>query len=188
MNSIIEEPIEFSGVCDEPEGAIERHVRLMRLTEYNLRRFWSEARKFRTLFDAEINEDFSKFLSLIVRQVGDAIEPNGLYWVIDDFVGVYYLTDIRVKHSAQVHYSFFDRRHTGRLGLTRKMISHVFEKYDLRRMNAEFPTFVSEPVVNFIESIGFKREGLRKYAVQYKDAWYHQRLYGLLREETESWA
>ncbi len=122
-----QEPI-FSGLCNEPGRQMIRSVYPMALSPENIKKFWSFASNFKVLFGDEINGDEKKFYEVLMSRAGDNLLSNGLFWRVDDFVGIYYMTAIQ-SHDALIHYSFFDRRHKGRVELTRMMIKHVFEKY-----------------------------------------------------------
>lgn len=170
-------------LCCEPEGDFIRSVRPMQLTQENLRIFWEKSRQFPTIFSQEVNSDFKKFCELFLS-VTDAgrLRSHGLFWVIDDFVGVYYMTNI-TEIDAQVHYTFFDRRHKGRENLTRAMLKHVFDTYGFRRLTVEVPMYVLKHTFGFVYALGFKREGRRRKCAFYKDDWFDATTFGILRSE-----
>lgn len=171
-----------TAVCQEPEGDFVRSVRPLRLTPENLRKFWERAREFPTLFTENINNDFRKFCELFISEEDGKFKTHGLFWVIDDFVGMYYMTDIS-EIDAQVHYSFFDRRHKGREDLTFAMIKYIFDVYGLRRMSVKIPLYVSKNTFGFTYALGFKKEGRIRKCVQYKGDWFDATIFGILREE-----
>ena len=169
--------------CDEPEGMVERSVYPMYMTQDNLLTFWSKAKEFKSLFWVNIQNQ-KDFMEVLFQDGPDGtLESRGLFWVIDDFVGVFYLTNIIPTKDAMVHYSFFDRRHKGRSELVRQMLSYAFEKYKFRRLSANIPMHASRAVFNFAESVGFRAEGRKRKAVQYKDDWFDVKMFGILREE-----
>lgn len=172
-----------SVMCHEPDGDITREVRPMNLSMNNLRRMWELGRQFGTLFNEEIRGDFKKFVEVFLRQHGETIEANGLFWVIDDFVGMFYMTNIIPMVDADVHYTFFDKRHKGRKELVREMLKFAFGKYHFRRLSAQVPYYAIHGVMPFLESIGFKSEGRKSKAVWYRDEWWDMNLYGILSEE-----
>lgn len=172
-----------SAYCEEPEGGITRHVYPMPFTPPNLRRLWDETRKFKYIFTSDIRQDFNKFCELIVEEENGKLMPRGLYWVVDDFVGVFCMTRIDPGVDADVHFSFFDRRQKGRKELVHAMLKYVFEKYQFRRLTAEIPYFASWSTRVFTESIGFKKEGRKRKAVWFNDDWFDIGVYGILREE-----
>src|SRR5512134_735316 len=142
-------PVLFQEYCDEPEGGVVRSVRFMPLSMQNLKLLWEKSREFDTLFTEEINGDFKKFLELFLRKGPDGIETNGLFWVVDDFVGVFYMTHIVPSVQADVHYTFFDRRHHGRVELVKKMLRYGFLRYNFVRLNAWLPVYVKRNVFKF---------------------------------------
>ena len=134
------------------------------------------------MFNEEISNDFQKFAELFLYQIGNEVSLNGLFWVIDDFVGVYYLNHIVPGVDAQVHYSFFDGCQNGRQDLTKKMISYVFERYDFNRLSVSIPCYAVDATPKFVENLGFKYEGKKRKLARYNGDWFDVKLYGLLKE------
>lgn len=178
----IESDIIVSALCRERRGSAYRSVRKLVFTPENLNKFWGESQKYPVLFNEEVGTDFTKFLELFLYQINNEVSVNGLFWVIDDFVGVYYLNHIVPGFDAQVHYAFFDGVQSGREDLTKKMLHYVFERYGFNRLSANIPCFVNVSTINFVERLGFQFEGKRRKAARYKNDWFDVRLYGLLRE------
>lgn len=176
------EPNIVSALCRERRGTVLRKVRKLVFTPENLNKFWSESQRYPVLFNEEVGDDFKKFLELFLYQINNEVSVNGLFWVIDDFVGVYYLNHIVPGFDAQVHYAFFDGVQSGREDLTKKMLHYVFERYGFNRLSANIPCFANISTVNFVERLGFHFEGKRRKAAKYKNEWFDVRLYGLLRE------
>ena len=179
----------LSCICDEPEGKIERSVYLLDLTIENLMQFYEKASKHKTLFYDDIRGNFKKFCEAFLVQDDPNNEfdvlPKGLLWVIDDFVGVYYMTDISPARDALVHYSFFDARHRGRQLLTLNMLKYVFDTYKFHRLSTFIATYAGKYVFPFVNSLGFVSEGKKRSCVLYDGKWYDALLFGLLREELE---
>lgn len=171
-----------SALCQEPEGEIVRYVYPMALSIDNLRTFWEKSRQFRTVFGDEVNGDFRKFCELFLSQEGDSFRAHGLFWVIDDFVGVYYMTHM-TEVDCQVHYTFFDRRHRGREELTRAMLRYAFGRFGFQRMSVEVPMYASKHTFGFTYALGFKKEGIKRDCIRYKGQWFSATTFGLLRDE-----
>lgn len=182
MTQALAETAIVSAICHEPEGDVERFVYPMPLTLDNLRTFWQKSEDFTTVFGEEIKGDFKKFCELFISQDGEKFRAHGLFWVIDDFVGVYYVTHI-TEVDCQVHYTFFDRRHKGREDLTKALLRYGFESFGFRRMSVEVPMYASSHTFGFTAALGFKREGRKRKCIQYKGEWFDAACYGLLREE-----
>lgn len=170
--------------CTEPNGKIIRKVYPLVFTKENIQKFYDKSNRYRTLFWKETEHDFAKFLSLLLREgPNGTVQPNGLFWVIDDFIGVFFLTHILPSEDAQVHYTFFDGRHKGRDEITRKMLAYIFTTFEFRRLSAEIPAFAGGLVTQFAREVGFKGEGLKRKASYYKNDWFDVKLYGILKEE-----
>ncbi len=179
------EPIPvLSAICAEPEGEVERFVYPMFLTPENLKLFWEKSRNFKYIFDNSVNGDFKRFCELFLYG-GPAGElcSNGLFWVVDDWVGIFYMTRIIPGQDAEVHYTFFDRRHRGRQELSREMLKYVFRKYNFRRLTVEIPLYASRHTFDFVVSMGFKKEGRRRKAIWHNDDWFDVASFGILKEE-----
>lgn len=171
--------------CNEPDGIVTREVRLLRFTPENLSKFWAQAKKHRTIFRFEIGGDFRKFMDRFVKQgPGGDLLPTGIFWVVDDFVGVFYLTDIDIGIDAVAHYSFFDGRHHGREKLVMEMLKYVFETIKFHRLTSEIPLHASPHTHNFVEhTVGFKKEGRKRAASELNGKFYDLNIYGLTKDE-----
>lgn len=169
--------------CPEPEGDIVHTVRRMVLSPENLRTFWEKSRQFKTLFNREIRDDFKKFLEVFLREGSNGIETTGLFWVVDDFLGVLYITDIVLECDARAEFSFFDRRTRGREPLIRAMLRYVFERYNFNRITVEIGMYAHPATMKFIENVGFKKEGRMRSSVLYDGKWFDTLIYGILKGE-----
>lgn len=184
METLNEAPI-LTALCKEPEGEIMRGVTPMRMTPQNMKTFWEKSRQFRTIFTEEVNGDFKKFCELFLSGDGDSLRAHGLFWLIDDFVGVFYITHI-TELDAQCHFTFFDRRLKGREELTKAFIRYGFEHFGFRRINVEIPKYASKHTFGFTFALGFVKEGEKRKAAKYKGDWFDVVCFGLLREEALS--
>lgn len=168
--------------CHEPEGIFDRRVSLMEWTDNNTKRFYEQASQYPILFGKPLT-GFNDFMSRFVWW-----EPTGvphLYgpvWQVDDFTGVFYLSDMYV-HEATAHFAFFDGRLKGRQGLARRLLREVFATSDLNRINVELPYYVKNALRKFVVDIGFKLEGKKRQCKYYQGKWFDADMFGILREE-----
>ena len=136
--------------CREPEGDSERSVRLMPLSVENLKKFWENAKQFRTLFNEEIKGDFKKFIDVFLHyDINNQIQTKGLFWVLDDFAGVYYITRIIPGVDALCHVNMLDGRFKGREEITKRLILHTFEAYGFHRLTVQVPVYI-KPLVMIV--------------------------------------
>jgi len=183
-STIITTEPSLTWVCDEPEGPIERAVYPMPLSPENLKLFWEKSKNFKYIFDNAVGGDFKKFCELFLYNGPNGeLCSNGLFWIVDDFVGIYYMTRIVPGLDAEVHYTFFDRRHRGRLGITLEMLRYAFMKYKFRRLSVEIPLFATKYSFEFITQLGFKKEGRKRKAIWHNDDWFDVAIFGMLKEE-----
>lgn len=171
--------------CDEPEGKVYRSVRLLLFTPANLAKFWQAAKQYRTIFRYEIGGDFRRFIDNFVKEGPDGrLMVTGIFYVVDDFEGIFYMTDIQPGVDASVHYTFFNGRHKGRVELVREMLKYGFRTFGFRRLTAEIPLYASPETHNFVEHwVKFKKEGRKRKAAELGGEFYDVNVYGILREE-----
>lgn len=171
--------------CDEPEGKIVRQVRPLRFTKENLYTLFLKFSQFKTIIGKEFRGDFKQFCTLFLTQQRDGtVDSNGIFWVVDDFVGIFYITEIQPGVDCTVHYSFFDKRHKGRIELIKGMMRYVFEALKFQRMTARIPLYAKPSVLYFTEQhLGFTKEGRMRKAELFDGKWFDVNIYGLLREE-----
>lgn len=190
------ENVIFEFECDEPKGKILRTVWMMPYTPENIMKLWNKCSNFPILFGDTVHsskEFLDLFLSLRVVDGKPELVPNGIFYVIDDFVGVYYVTDIIAGVDATVHYSFFDKKYQGRIGITKELIKYGFDEFGFQRLTVEIPMYVAHrgtkrddsPVFKFVEDLGFKFEGRKRKCVFYKNEWFDKKLFGLLKSEVK---
>ncbi len=171
-------------MCHEPEGDSERSIRLMPLSVNNLEKFWKKAGQYRTLFNEEIRGDFKKFIDVFLYyDVKDQIQTRGLFWVLDDFAGVYYMTRIVPGIDALVHVNMLDGRFKGREEITKRLLLHVFEKYGFHRLTVQVPVYIKPNVIRFIRNLGFVSEGRLRGLVCYHDKWFDVFSFGIFKDE-----
>jgi len=188
-NALVEkDTVVLSVLCEEPEGDIVRHVRPMELSIENMKKFWDLAKDYKTLFTEEIRGDFGKFVNQMMKQTDSgSLEATGLYWVVDDFVGVFYMTDITMQGDqlldALVHYTFLDGRHRGRLNLVKELLKFAFTKYGYIRLTTRVALYATRHTFIFVEKIGFKKEGRIRRAVLKEGEYFDVNSYGILKEE-----
>jgi RimJ/RimL family protein N-acetyltransferase len=184
---MIEERIEpiVTAVCKEKKGDVIRSVRPMPYTIENFSEFWDKARQFKNIFSKEITDNFGAFIENFIHfdPRTNMVTSDCLLWVIDDFVGVYYLTNMYKNEDALVHYTFFDRTHHGRYDLTIKMLNYVFQTYGYHRLSVEIPLYASDYSFKFIESLGFKPEGRKRKSIQHNGDWFDVKLFGIFPED-----
>ena len=169
--------------CDEPKGKFLRSIYPMPLSRSNLLKFWEHSSKYPTIFNTEIRGDFQKFCELFIDEHNGELTGRGLFWRVDDFVGVVYMTNIQPAHDALVHMSFFDGRLKGRQPLMKAMLQYVFKKYMFRRLTAEVPEYVVPYTIDFVKALGFKFEGKKRRSTPFDNKYFDTNIFGVLREE-----
>lgn len=191
----------FQCECNEPEGKIVRSVYKVVFTPQTLDEIYNKAAKFRTLMGWEIpsREHFVAFF-LHPKKDG-SFDSRGLCARVDDYIGLFWLTDInydKPPFDASIHYTFFDRRHRGRVELCRAAIDYVFRTYEFERLWTQVPLYMSTKketetrkehiwsVLNFVERIGFRKEGRLKNKMMYKNNLFDANLYALTKNEALS--
>lgn len=180
-NSIEPNDIAFSCICNEPEGQVLRTVRHFDFSKENLDRLYSQISKFPSFMGVEIKNYQDMFRFLIDTRDGK-ITPRGLCMVIDDFIGVFWLADIKALHEASVHYTFFDARHRGRVDLCKLAIDFAFKHFQFQRLWTQVPT-PAIGVNKFVSSLGFKLFGTARRNTYFQGKFHDTNMYDVLREE-----
>lgn len=177
------EPI-LSAKCHEKRGDVIRSVYPIALTIDNLKVMWEKFSQFRTILGYEVKDDFWFFVSLFVElNENEVAKARGLYWSVDDFVGMFYLTNIDGCDDALVHYTFFDRVFSGRQDLIVQMLHHVFSKYGFHRLSIEIPAFATPYTKIAAQRLGFIAEGTKRYSRHFDGKMFHVNHYGILKTE-----
>lgn len=173
----------FSHECIEHKKPVMRSVWLMDFTIENLKQLWEKSINHRILFSDDVHGDFHKFCQVFLSQdLEGNLSANGLLWVVDDFVGILFMSEIK-EREALLHFSFFDGRL--RSDISGRMIEYIFDNYEFDRLCANIVPFASKRVFKFVEDLGFKHEGTKRKALIYKGEKFDLLQYGLLREEFE---
>jgi hypothetical protein len=121
----------FQATCEEPEGTFLRVARPLIFTPDNIGRLWEKVNKFPTLMGIEI-KDLQDMLNFFVKDYGNGtLQARGLCAQIDDLQGIFWLTDIEWPKQASIHYTFFDRRHKGRVDLCKEAVKYDTNVYSI---------------------------------------------------------
>jgi RimJ/RimL family protein N-acetyltransferase len=172
----------FTSICEEPEGTVIRKVTPFLFTPDNLCRLWAAVQKFPTLMGKEVS-NFDQMLDFFVKDHGDGkYEARGLCAQVDDMLGIFWLTDIEWPKQASIHYTFFDRRHRGRVDLCKSAVKYVLNKYRFHRIYTQVPLYAKSPM-KFVESIGFVKDGRLRSNSFFRGEWYDSNVYSILDSE-----
>jgi RimJ/RimL family protein N-acetyltransferase len=172
----------LSVVCEEREGEVRREVSPFIFTPESTRKLYSVASQFPVLFGKPLNS-IEDFLIRFFWYTDDGLPHlRGPVWVVDDFVGIFYLTDLK-EDEATAHFAFFDKKFWGRHKLVKAMVRHTFQSYGYRRLNVVIPSYAGKKVFKFVSDLGFTLEGRKREDAFYKGSWFDSNLYGILRSE-----
>jgi RimJ/RimL family protein N-acetyltransferase len=156
----------------------------MPLSVENLTKFWEQAKEYRTLFNEEIRGDFKKFMDVFLYEDAKGqIQTKGLFWVLDDFAGVYYMTKIIPGVDALCHVNMLDGRFKGREEISKRLLLYAFEKYGFHRLTVQVPVYIKPNVIRFIRNLGFVSEGRLRGLVYYHDKWFDVFSFGIFKDE-----
>ena len=171
----------LSLICTERGVAVEHKVYQLTLTRENLQKLWQASSKYPVLLNQEIRGDFEKFVSIFLEQDSDTVHARGIIYVVDDFVGVFFLTNIDVfNQSAEAHFTFFDGRIHGRDKLAKAMCKFAFEHFKFNRLFVAIPAYVPSHTFAFAKRVGFVTEGKFKGAAKKGDKFFDVTVLGML--------
>ena len=187
MPNSLETPVPgFSVECNEPGGKVTRNIQFCPLSMGKLQYFYHKLKNFDVLFGDEVRGDPDLFTQLFIRiDAARNVNPVGLIWEVDD-VGLLYLTDIIPGHMARAHFTFWDKIFEGRIPIIREGVRYAFEELGFARIYSEIPLYAKK-TLNFIESVGFKREGRLRKIVKYHGEFWDANVYSVLRDEVTKW-
>lgn len=175
--------IEFQ--CSRDKNVTHR-VQPMILSLDNIERIWKVGKQYRTIFGQDYGDDFWKFVSFFVTlNDNEPAKANGLFWLVDDFAGMFYMTNIDPTVDAMVHFAFYKPMGACKTPLIRLALKYCFDKYQFHRISTEAPLFAAKHTFKQIEELGFVWEGRRRAARYFDGKYFHVNYYGLLREEFE---
>lgn len=170
--------------CAEPEGTFTRSVRPAQLTTETLRSYWEKLRNFDVIFNDDVRSDPRSFIQIFLSANGENdVQANGLVWEVDD-VGIIFITEI-TTHTAEAHFSFWDRRIKGREELIKQMLRWGFRTFGFHRITCQVPLYAAPWLSRAVEKVGFKKEGRLREVVRYKGQWFDTILYSILSYEVE---
>lgn len=178
----VQSEVLFTCSCNEPEGVITRVVTPFLFTPENLIKLWDKAKEFPMLMGQEIPTFDHMCAIFIHKQTNGDLVSKGLCAQIDDLVGLFWLTDIEHPKQCSLHYTFFDRRHKGRVDLCKAAIEYVLRKYQFHRIYTQVPLY-AKSIISFVESLGFKKDGRIRSNVLYKGEWFDSNMYSILENE-----
>lgn len=189
MGVINDGDLMFSCECKEPKGTVIRNVYKVNFTPENLEEIYIKARQFRTLMGYEVltKDQFYGFFVKPKSEGATQYDSKGLCARVDDYVGLFWLSDINMNfppYEASVHYSFFDRSTEGRIELCRTALKYIFETYGFNRLWTKVPVY-TKYTLQFVEDVGFRREGRMISNVLYKGKLFDTNLYAILKDESQ---
>jgi hypothetical protein len=152
------------------------------LTAQKIGELWRAFKDNPVIFTDDIEGDFESFFDVLMNPL------TCWYEVFDEIsftpVGVYCISGLIPGYELTGHFAFWDRIASGRERLTWRLMKLFFDRFSLRRMNAEIPAYQSG-TLRACESLGFVREGVKRKAVRRKGTWNDLILFGILQEELE---
>lgn len=154
-------------------------VEPMRLTDGKMLAIWGLLQRYPTLFSDLTRGDYDNFVAslcdtgTLLLEVKDGEAP----------VGYFKFSEMGQEVDCNAHVVFFDRKPAEKVPLGKLVSKWMFDSFPLRRITAEVPDIYTH-TLRYAESIGFRKEGVRRKAVCMKGQWRDVILFGLLREES----
>lgn len=167
--------------CLEDGKKVTRNISKFFFTPSNVKQFYDKARKYPVLFGKRISNEKEFLDHFIYLNRHDEPELNGMFWVDQDLVTVFYITDI-FPTECSVHYTFLDGRQKGREELVSEMIKYVFTNYNFNRLNASVPVY-AKTAISFARRVGFVDEGRKRKSSFWKDQYFDEAQFGILKSE-----
>lgn len=183
FRSTLRETLVLKVVLNEYGKEVERTVTELRITPENLQLLWLKCKDLKVIFGRQLT-DISEFQNLLMSYDSTrGYVSTSLVYIIDDFLGILSISDIRPLYDANVHFIFFDKVLNGREKLVKEMLRYIFTTYNFQRLSAEIPHYASKRVRHFANSVGFVLEGKKRKCSLYENLWFDSSLYGILKSE-----
>lgn len=143
-----------------------------------LEELWEQVQKHKSMFWEPMHAELDNFVTIL-------LQPGHLFFEVYKFgslTGFFYFTNVGNLTDIQLHGIAFDRKLTDKIPVVRKMISWLFENFQVERVEVAVVTRF-EATMRFVERVGFVHEGTRRKAVIYRSRWRDQAIYSVTREE-----
>lgn len=149
----------------------------------NVHYLWEEAGKYRFMFSDFIENRREQFLNYFLsRGVVTVLVSEA---ETDRAVGIMYADEIKERHSARVHYFFWDKKQRTREPVILGVLSWFMREFDLNRVSIEIPWHVYS-ALRRVQAMGIWPEGIKRGAVRFNDEWRDLLVFGVLRDQLTS--
>lgn len=181
----------FEVECEDPKKGVQLlKVYDVVFDNVTMAQIWERQKQFRTMMGREIHT-FEELTNFFIETKPDgSFQSRGICYRIasdeDPMVGIFWLSDIHYPAYAEVHYTFFDRRHKGRVQLIREALKYARKTFDIKRYYVRVGLYAKLPI-KFVEEIGFFKEGRLRHCMYYRGDFWDANQYSLLKEEIDKW-
>ena len=151
-----------------PEG-----VEIGSFNKESLREVWEKLKDFDPLFSDREMRKPEVFLD-------EFLSNDSLILIVEE--GFILLDNIVEGLRGEVHFSFFDKKLSGKEELMREVLLWFFLTYNLKRIETFIPSY-AKAVERFLLKVGLKKEGILRNRVFHKDLLLDIYVYGILLEE-----
>ena len=139
----------------------------------SLREVWEKLKDFDPLFSDREMRKPEVFLD-------EFLSNDSLILIVEE--GFILLDNIVEGLRGEVHFSFFDKKLSGKEELMREVLLWFFLTYNLKRIETFIPSY-AKAVERFLLKVGLKKEGILRNRVFHKDLLLDIYVYGILLEE-----
>lgn len=165
-NQIVEIPVEEYPLPDNWSNFL--------CTNENILNAYQKFSQFPILFDDIVRGNFQTFID-------ELLDTRSIVLATGDY-GLCRIAKIIPGRSCNIHLTFWDRRFRGRDGECKQAIKWLFHSMLLQRATIQVPE-VAHYTANFVQALGFKREGRVRDAWSYKGKLVDIFVFGILRNE-----
>lgn len=148
-------------------------VELGAFTKEGLKGVWESLKDFDPLFSDKEMRKPEVFLDEFLSNNSLILTTKEGFVLLDNII-----PDLR----GEVHFSFFDKRLSGREEMMREVLLWFFLTYNLKRIETFIPSY-AKAVERFLLKVGLKKEGVLRDRVFHKDLLLDVYVYGILLEE-----
>lgn len=146
----------------------------------NVELLWERAGKYSFMFSEFSEGDRGQFIHYFLDPTVVVCQVTRLS--DDEPVGILYADEIKLKHSARVHYFFWDLQVKSREPVILSTLRWLMQTFNLHRARIEVPWY-AYAALRRVHGMGLVPEGIARGSILYHGEWRDQLLFSVSAEE-----
>jgi len=135
---------------------------------------WEKLSQFPILFSDDVRGDLQAFIK-------EMTDKSSVIFLTGDY-GICEIRNIVPFRDCDVHLAFWDRRFKGRDPECKQVLKWIFNTLKVHRITISI-VGIAYYTINFVKSLGFKREGVIRESFPYRGKLLDVHIFGILESE-----